>query len=128
MSPKESIVALFQAIEKKDLSAVKEFLPEEGPIAAILNDGSVVEEVDELVDFFEEWFHEDEWTMSHELVFVEESTEMAFGVLDGDYSSHDEDGQAFTVNVFTTCIMRKVDGKWQMVHFQQTEGETDDEE
>jgi len=127
MHPKESINALFKAIEQKDMNTVKSFLPGEGPMSVILNDGSVVEEIDDLLEFFQEWFQEDEWTMSHDLVFVEESPEMAFGVLDGDYSSKDEDGNDFTVNVMTTCIMRKVDGKWVLVHFQQTEADLDED-
>lgn len=126
MSPKESITALFQAIEKKDINAVKSFLPDDGPLAVILNDASIIDHVEDLMDFFEEWFHEDEWQMSHDLVFMEESPEMAFAVLDGDYSSQDENGKDFTVNVLTTCIMRQIDSKWVLVHLQQTEGETEE--
>ncbi|MFW7379636.1 MAG: YybH family protein [Oligoflexus sp.] len=127
MQPKERILSLFKAIEKKDLNAVQSFLPTEGPLAVILNDGSLIDDVEDFTDFFKEWFHEDEWKMTHDLVFIEESPEMAFGIMDGEYSSKDEEGKDFSVNVLTTCIMRKVDGKWVVVHFQQTEGETDED-
>lgn len=126
MTPSEFIKSLFEAIEKKDLPSIKKFLPHEGPLAVILNDGSVIEDVEDFLDFFEEWFHEDEWSMKHSQLLLEETAEMAFAVLVGDYASKDEDGNDFNVEVFTTCIIRKIDGEWKLVHFQQTEGEDEE--
>ena len=51
---------------------------------------------------------------------------MAYAVTEGDYFDKDEDGESYNLSLVTTCIMRKVEGKWVMIHFQQTETQLDD--
>lgn len=123
MKPKEILSAFFKGIEQKDLAAVKKFLPQGGPLAVVLSDGSVIDEAEDFIEFFEEWFEEEDWSIKHNLVHVEETSDMAYGVVDCEYTGKDEADKTYTVGLFGTAIIRRVEGKWQVVHFQQTEGE-----
>lgn len=123
MKPKDILSAFFKGIEQKDLNTVKKFLPEAGPLAVVLSDGTVIDEGEDFIDFFEDWFGDEDWSVKTQLVHVEETPEMAYGVVECDYSGKDEAGTSYAVTLFTTAIIRRVENKWQVVHFQQTEGE-----
>ncbi len=122
MNPKDIFPSFFKSIEKRDLASIKKFLPVSGPLAVVLSDGTVIDEAEDFIEFFEDWFDDDDWTLKHKVAHVEETSEMAYGVVECEYSGKDDAGVDYTVTLFTTAIIRKVDDKWQIVHFQQTEG------
>ncbi len=121
MTFEESVKKLLQAIEKKNIKALSQLLPTEGPIAAIMCDGTVLEDTQDYLDFHEEWFDDEQWSITHEIVFSEESPQMGYSVVETEYFDKDDDVGSYSLVMFTTCIMRHVEGKWILVHFQQTE-------
>ena len=60
------------------------------------------------------------------MVMVEETSEMAYAVAEGEYFDKDEDGEPYTLSLISTAVMRKVEGKWVLTMFQQTETQLDD--
>ena len=126
MEFKDALQQYFDSINKKNLNSLKKFLPESGPMAGVMCDGTILDSVEDYLDFHQEWFEDEAWSITHDVVFVEESSEMAYGVAEGDYFDKDEEGNPYSMSLITTCIMRKVDGQGVATHYQQTESNLDD--
>lgn len=124
MDPKTCIESFCQAIEKKNLSGIKALTLTEEPIAVVLTDGYVIDNSAELFEFFESWFEEKDWSITHELLFLEESDEMALGLLSAEYFSK-EDGEAISGQFMMTVGLRKIDGDWKLIHYQQNQIDED---
>ena len=125
--PRKTLEGICKAIESKSIHAMENFLDSNEQIVAILNDGTVLENYDEFVDFIAEWFEDKDWSITHDLVIVEESPEMAYGVAECEYFDKDEEGKPYTATVFANMTLRLVNDRWLLVLFQQTEL-IDDEE
>ena len=121
----DSIDAFLKALEAKDLKKLTSHLPADGPIAAIMVDGTVLEDVAEYTEFHKEWFEDGEWRLTHDIVFTEETSELSYVVTESEYFDKDDDG-SYSLVLLTTAIMRKVENRWLLTHFQQTEAASDD--
>lgn len=121
MDFKQSIDKYLNAVEKKDLVSLKKLIPAEGPISGLLVDGTVLEDVESFVAFHEDWFGTDGWGISHEVVSVEETSEMGFAVCEVSYFGKEDNGDTYHIGMHSSYIMRNCDGKWLLVHQQQTE-------
>lgn len=126
MEFKRTAENFLKSINDKDFKSLREFLPKSGPIVGIMCDGSILDTVEEYIEFHEEWFEDTQWSISHDIVFLEESSEMAYAVAESDYFDKDEDGEPYSMSLITTCIMRLVEGQWVVTLFQQTESQLDD--
>ena len=91
MSFQEVLNQLLKAIEKKNFKQLEACLPPEGPIAAIMCDGTVLEDVEDYLEFHKEWFEDGEWSITHDIVFTEETTEMSYAVVENEYFDKDDD-------------------------------------
>ncbi|NRA66936.1 MAG: nuclear transport factor 2 family protein [Pseudobacteriovorax sp.] len=125
MSFQEVLNQLLKAIEKKNFKQLEACLPPEGPIAAIMCDGTVLEDVEDYLEFHKEWFEDGEWSITHDIVFTEETTEMSYAVVENEYFDKDDDG-SYSMTLLTTCVMRHVEGRWVLTLFQQTEAGVED--
>lgn len=123
----QSIERLLKSLEDKDFKTLKSFIPEEASIAAIMVDGTVLEDSDEYLEFHKEWFEDGEWRLTHDIVFMEETSELSYVVAESEYFDNDEDG-SYSLVLLTTCVMRKVEGRWLLTLFQQTEASSDESE
>ncbi|SMF57959.1 nuclear transport factor 2 family protein [Pseudobacteriovorax antillogorgiicola] len=126
MEFKTALEQFLDAISKKQMATIRKFLPKSGPMAGIMCDGTILDTVEDFLEFFDDWFEDDQWSITHDLVFVEESSEMAYGVTEGDYFDKDDDGEPYSLSLITTCIMRNIEGQWIVTLFQQTEANLDD--
>lgn len=120
MDPKSFIESFCKSIEKKDLAGIEALTLTDEPIAVVLTDGYVIDNSSELFEFFESWFEESDWSITHELLFLEETDEMAMGLMSAEYFSK-EDGEAISGEFMMTVALRKIDGKWKLVHYQQNQ-------
>ena len=95
----------------------------------VLPNGSLLASIDELKDFYKEWFDDLDWEISHKVVFSEVSNELGYGVITAVYQDIDDEGESFDIDLTMSVVMRLVDDKWVMVLTQNTElEEVEDEE
>ena len=111
-----------QAVEGKNLEALRRFIPEKDRISAVLQDGTVLEGAKDFLEFHKEWFSDSGWSIKHDIVTIEETDEMSYVLVEASYFAKD-DGKPYHIGMHNTYIMRKVDSKWLLVHMQQTEME-----
>ncbi len=129
MSFQEALVEHLGAIRARNLEKVLATLPSEGPVNVVLPNGSLLASIDELKDFYKEWFDDLDWEISHKVVFSEVSNELGYGVITAVYQDIDDEGESFDIDLTMSVVMRLVDDKWVMVLTQNTElEEVEDEE
>ncbi|MCB0184074.1 MAG: hypothetical protein KDE31_07415, partial [Caldilineaceae bacterium] len=66
------------------------------------------------------WFADQEWQMTTELVNTQVSSEMASALLLVNYADVDEDGHPVQFQYFLNLIFAKRNGKWLVIHDQNT--------
>ena len=121
-----SLETYLGAIKGRILKDLSKCIPEDGDIAFILPNGDIIGSAAELRDYYNDWFSEDQWTINHRILFTEVSEEMAYAVVEADYSDRDEDG-AYELTYLTTMIFRLIEGKWILVSSQGTEIEEEED-
>lgn len=121
MKAEKALESFFKGIVDKNIDAIKSVLPSSGPVTAVMCDGTILEHSDDIVEFHEEWFSDGQWSMSHDLAIVDETAEMAYAVAECEYFDKDEDGESYSMTMLCSCVMRKVDEKWTLSLYQQTE-------
>jgi hypothetical protein len=125
---KKALELHLEAMKAKDLDGLKKSIPEEGNLTVILSDGAVIETVEEYLQFNSEWFKEGDWSLGYDVVFMEETAEMAYGIIEANYFDKDENGEPFHLDLLMSMTFRLVEGKWLMVFSQHTEGVDEDED
>ena len=113
------------AIKGRILKDLSKSIPQDGDIAYILPNGEVIGSAAELREYFTEWFSEDQWKINHKILFTETSQEMAYAVVEAEYSDVDEDGP-YELTYLSTLIFRLIESKWIMVSCQNTEIDEED--
>ena len=134
MNFQQSLARHLQAVEAHDIDTFLDTIADDGSLTMILPNGNLLDNYDEIAELHQEWFADEEWQMSTELVTKHESSEMATALLLVNYEDVDEDGGPVQFQYFLNLIFARRNGKWLVIHDQNTiidvdpkEEEEDDE-
>jgi uncharacterized protein (TIGR02246 family) len=116
------------AVEARDLDTFLDTIANDGSLTLILPNGSYLDDYEEIVELHREWFADEQWQMTSELVATHESAEMASALSLVTYTDVDEEGQPIEFQYFLNLLFAKQDNKWVVVHDQNTVTELMDED
>jgi uncharacterized protein (TIGR02246 family) len=119
MTFRDTLDRHLQAIQDRDLGALIETLPADG-LTLVMADGRLVRSVQEFVDLHRKWFAQPTWSLEVESVQVTETADVGVALLYLDYHDVAPDGRAIHESSYLTLIFARRDGKWVMVHDQNT--------
>ena len=116
------------AIQAHDLDTFLDTIANDGSLTLILPNGSYLDDYEEIVELHKEWFADQQWQMTTELVATHESAEMASALSLVTYEDVDEEGQPVELQYFLNLLFAKQDNKWVVVHDQNTITDLTDED
>jgi ketosteroid isomerase-like protein len=120
MTFREALDKHVSAIQRRDLQALAETLPQED-LVLIRSDGRLVRSVSEFVDLHRVWFASRSWTLGARLECVHETPDMGVAVLHLDYRDAPAGGQPLHETRYLSLVFRKLpDGRWVLVQDQST--------
>lgn len=128
MSFQQALARHLQAVEAHDIDTFLDTIADDGSLTMILPNGNLLDNYDEIVELHQEWFADEEWQMSTELISKQESSDMATALLLVNYEDVDEDGDPVQFQYFLNLIFAKRQGKWVVIHDQNTIIDVDPEE
>jgi ketosteroid isomerase-like protein len=128
MSFQQTLERHLQAVQAHDIDTFLETIADDGSLTMILPNGNLLDNYDEIVELHQEWFADEEWQMSTELISKHESSEMATALLLVNYEDVDEEGGPVQFQYFLNLIFAQRNGKWLVIHDQNTIIDVDPEE
>jgi ketosteroid isomerase-like protein len=108
------------AIQERNLGTLMRTLPENGDLILILPNGRMMRTVTEYINFHREWFDDQDWAVSTELVAKKEGADLSFATLNVEYKDVDADGKPIMMLLLLNLIFEKREGQWVLVHDQNT--------
>ena len=128
MSFQQALNRHLQAVQKHDIDTFLDTIADDGSLTMILPNGNLLDSYDEIVELHQEWFADSEWQLTTELVTQHESSEMASALLLVNYQDIDEEGEPIQFQYFLDLLFANRNGKWLLVHDQNTIIEVDPDE
>ncbi|MCB0063599.1 MAG: nuclear transport factor 2 family protein [Caldilineaceae bacterium] len=120
MSFEQALERHLQAVKEHDLAAFRATIATDGSLTMILPNGNLLDSYDEIIELHEEWFADQEWQMTTELINTHVSSEMASALILVNYSDVDEDGHPVQFQYFLNLLFANRNGKWVVIHDQNT--------
>ncbi|MCB0106153.1 MAG: SgcJ/EcaC family oxidoreductase [Caldilineaceae bacterium] len=120
MSFEQALERHLQAVKAHDIDAFLDTIATDGSLMMILPNGNLLDSYEEIVELHQDWFADQEWQMTTELVNTQVSSEMASALLLVNYADVDEDGHPVQFQYFLNLIFAKRNGKWLVIHDQNT--------
>ncbi|TQV89343.1 YybH family protein [Aliikangiella coralliicola] len=112
------------AIKSKDFKAFESTIIKDGQLPFILPNGKYFDDPVAYRKMLKEWFAEDGWTFSPEVIKTEETKEMGTVLLKVDYNEKDRGGKPYHLEHFLFLVFKKEAGGWFLVHDQNTKIES----
>lgn len=133
MSFQQALERHLLAVKEHNIDAFCDTIATDGSLTMILPNGNLLDSYEEIMDLHREWFADQEWEMTTELVNTTETSEMATALLLVNYADVDEEGYPVQFQYFLNLIFANRNGKWLLIHDQNTiididPGEHDHEE
>lgn len=119
MSFHETLAKHLQAIQGRDLQALADTLPAD-ELMLITSDGRLVRGVREFLEMHRGWFAGKTWTLGAEVVHTRATPDMGLAVVRLDYRDTPEGRPPIREASYLTLGFERRDGKWVMVHDQNT--------
>lgn len=116
----ETLEQHLDAIQQRNLGALMETLPENGDLILIMPNGRMMRTVTEYINFHKEWFDDQDWSVSTELVAKNQVDDMGYATLNLEYKDVDPDGNPIMMLLILNLIFEKRDDQWVLVHDQNT--------
>jgi uncharacterized protein (TIGR02246 family) len=120
MSFEQALERHLRAVRDHDFDAFLATIATDGSLTMILPNGNLLDNYDEIVELHQEWFADSEWQMTTELITKHETAEMGTALLLVNYEDVDADGQPVQFQYFLNLIFARRDGKWLLIHDQNT--------
>lgn len=117
MTFKETFNLHLESLKNRDLETLISTLPKEGEeTILILPDGNLNRSRDSFVEGHKEWFKDDTWRQDFEIINIIESSEMGLALVKYDYLVNNK---RLSTN-FLSLVFKNIDGRWVLVHDQNT--------
>ncbi len=126
MNFKETLEKHLDAIQKRNLKQFLETVCSDDAINVVLPNGVLIDNQTDFINFHKEWFSDHDWSINFEIVRSLETSEMAFVLILMEYHDRDEEGQSYDAANYLNLIFINKDGKWLLIHDQNTPIDEDD--
>ena len=110
----------FDAVMNKQLDAYASTLATDETLHMIYPDGEKVMVLDTIVQLHRDWFARDDWTFEYDIIKKDVVGDLAYALLDIDYTRKGEDGQDNLIEFYLNVIFKYKNDKWVLVHDQNT--------
>lgn len=115
----ETLDEHLEAIQTRNLEAfIKTVCLDE--IVLILPTGTFIQSGEEFLEMHRGWFGDLDWEMKAKVIHTIETEELCSALLDVQYRDLDEIGQVIEMSYFLHLIFKEKEGKWLLVHDQNT--------
>ncbi|WP_203249251.1 YybH family protein [Sporosarcina beigongshangi] len=108
-----------QAIVEKDIVSFADTI-HKTRITLILPNGKLIQNREEFIQFNEDWFSDQDWTITYDVVKLQESKEMSFAVMLIHYDDLDEEGKPYHQDYYLHLVFEKDNGEWLLTYDQNT--------
>ncbi|MBS4537725.1 nuclear transport factor 2 family protein [Clostridium sp. D2Q-11] len=119
MSFKNTLMLHLNSMKNKDLNNFLSTVKLEN-IILIMPNGDLVRDKEEFLELHKSWFEDNDWNLNYKILNIEESSEMAYALIEVDYKDYDEEGNIIKMNYYLNLIFRKQEEKWLLIHDQNT--------
>lgn len=89
-------------------------------ITLILPNGRLVQNREEFIQFNQDWFSDQDWKISYDVVKSQVSKEMSFAVLLIHYDDLDAEGKAYHQDYYLHLVFVKENSEWLLTYDQNT--------
>ena len=107
------------AIQSRDLSEMEATITLEPDMVLIFPDGSRLETRQQFLDFHKQWFADQTWVMTPEILRKWEGTDYSYALLRYSFDP-DGDGPLAPSQSYLSLGFRLEEGEWRLVHDQNT--------
>lgn len=108
-------------IAARDVDAYADTITGGDDLNIIFPDGRRSDTTQNAIDFHEDWFDDDEWRLSFDIVKIKEGAELAFALAKTQYTANkgaiDNAGNSAAWHMM---VFAREDGKWKLIHGQVT--------
>jgi len=108
-----------QAITQRDLVNFTDTIHKTN-ITLILPNGKLIQNRKEFIQFNQDWFSDQDWKISYEIVKSQESEEMSFAVLLIHYDDLDAEGKPYHQDYYLHLVFVKENSEWLLTYDQNT--------
>lgn len=119
MDFKSTLELHLDSMRSKDLNKFMSTVKLED-IILIMPNGTLIRGKEEFIELHKNWFADKDWDLNYKILNTEESIEIAYGLATIDYKDCDAEGNIIKMNYYLNLIFRKQDGKWLLIHDQNT--------
>ena len=89
-------------------------------ISMIMPDGEYLSKKKEILSINKSWFDRTDWAFEYEIVRIEETDQMAFALLDVEYTFANENKKLEIMNFYLNMIFVLENREWKLLHDQNT--------
>ncbi|MGB8951296.1 MAG: nitroreductase family protein [Candidatus Aminicenantales bacterium] len=104
-----------QAILKSDLEGLFTTVTDNEKFFFLTSTGTLIDTRQGYYKFHEEWFQEKEWTISFELLDVQEGVDYGFTHAIFHYQGKSLEGETYGIESYFTLVFHKQEGTWKVV-------------
>lgn len=109
------------AIQSRDFQRFETTITQGDELTFILPNGKLFRSTQEYKALLKEWFAQEGWTFSPEIVSQVEGLDMASALLLVDYREKDRNGKPYQLKHYLSLVFKKEGKSWRLIHDQNTQ-------
>ncbi|HIW62442.1 MAG TPA: SgcJ/EcaC family oxidoreductase [Candidatus Stackebrandtia excrementipullorum] len=114
----ESVAAHLDTVRQRDLPGFSATIADD--VTVILPNGTLLSGREEVEEFHKGWFEDPDWKMTTTVASTRSDDETGTVIYDVTYDDLDGDGEPYSMSYVLSLSFRRKDGKWLLVHDQNT--------
>lgn len=119
MKFKQLLEKHLKSLVTKDFKSFIETVSKDN-ITLIMPNGTLITKYKDFSNLHEEWFSDEEWSMSYEIINTIEKSDICSALLSVDYKDVNEKNEPITLLYFLNLIFEKKGDSWFLIHDQNT--------
>ena len=120
MNFRETLSGHLEAVQTRNLNALTQTLPPEGPLLLIFPKGNSTNTVADFIEFHRKWFADTDWTVAYVEMLRHESSDLGTAIIRASYTDKTVCGDPVSYDVWINLVFRKLIKRWCLVQDQNT--------
>ena len=116
---KEVVLTVMQkhldAITNRDLETLKSTLSPNGNMQLILPGTEIIEQTSGFMEYHQEWFKAQNWTIDSKILNSEVGDTMAMVIVESIYKEPERDGKPYFNRMHVSYVLQKVNDNWYVI-------------
>lgn len=114
------LVKHLDTIQNKDIIPFLQTISDQDNISVIMPNGRLISGYKDVTKLNKDWFADNDWSLSYQIIKEECTDEMGYAVAEIDYNDVDANGNPYNKIYYLTLIFKRIHEKWLLVHDQNT--------